>query len=317
MKVSVIAPVLNERDSIESLLDALDSQSRRPDEIVVADGGSIDGTRQILEERAANDPTLIVIDGPGGISENRNAAIRAASHEAIACTDAGCVPVEVWLEKVVEPLEAGHTFVSGFFRPVGRTVASTSAGVAIMTVLDDVDPNHHVPAGNSMAFLKGAWEAVGGFPEGMRAAEDTLFGERMKERGWAPVFVPEALVHWSPPPSIPAMVAKSFRWGLEDGRAGLRRNAYLLIIWSYWAAVVMAVALAPVDPALSLLPLAFLAGLVAYRTKAKFKWVQGKALKYLLVPLAHLLQMLTQSLAWALGAARLRLWYLRKRLSGT
>ncbi len=288
----------------------------KADEIVIADGGSTDGTRELLEGWSESDERFRVVDGPGGISENRNAAIEAATGEAIACTDAGCVPVENWLERIVEPLEAGEHFVSGFFRPVGETVGSTSAGVAIMTVLEDVDPDHHVPAGNSMAFRKSAWAQVGGFPEGMKAAEDTLFGEMMKEKGWPPVFVPEALVHWSPPPSIPSMVRKSFRWGHEDGRAGLRRNTYLRIIRIYWGGLLASLVAGLLDVRLAAAPLLLLLGVITYRTRFKYRWVQGRLWKYLLVPLAHILQMFTQSMGWALGVARLRFWYLRKSLRG-
>ncbi len=314
MNISVIAPVLNEREHIAVLLDALLHQTVRPDEIIVADGGSTDGTREYLDEVAASEPLVRIVDGPGGISENRNAAIAAAHGDIIACTDAGCIPQPVWLEEIVKPFDSGARFVSGFFRPVGPTVASTSAGVSIMTVLEEVDPAHHVPAGNSQAFLKSAWVKVGGFPEGLKAAEDTLFGERMKLRGFSPVFAPRALVHWLPPPTIPAMVRKAWRYGHEDGRARLRSRVYVRTLATYWGLVGLVVLTAILEPLAALVPLVVLAGLVSHRTRFKYRWVQGRFLKYLFVPVAHVLQMMTQSLGWFVGAARIRLWYLRKDL---
>ncbi len=44
MKVSVIATVLNEGQAIERLLESLAAQTRPPDEVVIADGGSTDET---------------------------------------------------------------------------------------------------------------------------------------------------------------------------------------------------------------------------------------------------------------------------------
>jgi glycosyltransferase involved in cell wall biosynthesis len=312
--VSVIVPVLDERSHIEALIDALLSQSLQPAEIIVADGGSTDGTREYLSARAAHEPLLTIVDGPGGISENRNAAISAARGEIIACTDAGCIPQPDWLEELTRPFASGARFVAGFFRPVGPTVAATSAGVAIMTVLEEVDPDHYLPAGNSQAFLKSAWERVGGFPEGMRAAEDTLFGERMRLWGFAPVFAPAALVHWLPPPTVVAMVRKSFRWGLEDGKALLRNGAYLNAFIAYWGLLALTVLLAVLHPIYAAIPIAITAALVGYRTRHKYRWVQGRLLKYVFVPVAHELQMTTQSLGWFLGMSRTRLWYLRKDL---
>jgi glycosyltransferase involved in cell wall biosynthesis len=314
MSVSVIAPVLNERESIATLLDALLHQTVAPDEIIIADGGSTDGTREYLDAVAASERLVRVVEGPGGISENRNAAIAAAHGDIIACTDAGCVPQPAWLEEIVRPFDSGAKFVSGFFRPVGPTVASTSAGVSIMTVLEEVDPAHHVPAGNSQAFLKSAWTKVGGFPEGLKAAEDTLFGERMRLRGFTPVFAPKALVHWLPPPTILTMIRKAWRYGHEDGRARVRSAVYLRTLVIYWGLAGLVVLAAILEPLAALIPLAVLAGLVAHRTRFKYRWVQGRLLKYLFVPIAHVLQMMTQSLGWSVGATRIRLWYLRRNL---
>ncbi len=45
MNVSVIITVLNEAESLPGLFDSLAAQSRLPDQVVVVDGGSVDGTR--------------------------------------------------------------------------------------------------------------------------------------------------------------------------------------------------------------------------------------------------------------------------------
>src|SRR5947208_16004741 len=50
MKISVIVPVRNEEESMRVLLDGLIAQTRRPDEIVITDGGSTDMTPKIIEE---------------------------------------------------------------------------------------------------------------------------------------------------------------------------------------------------------------------------------------------------------------------------
>ena len=46
MKVSVISTIFNEVESIDDLMASLMRQTRIPDEIVVADAGSSDGTRE-------------------------------------------------------------------------------------------------------------------------------------------------------------------------------------------------------------------------------------------------------------------------------
>ncbi|MEK6572700.1 MAG: glycosyltransferase, partial [Chloroflexota bacterium] len=89
MKVSLILTVLNEGDHIRRLLDSVVKQSRRPDEVVVCDGGSRDNTVAVIQEYADRLP-LKILSAPGAnISQGRNVAIRAATGDVIAVTDAG------------------------------------------------------------------------------------------------------------------------------------------------------------------------------------------------------------------------------------
>ncbi|HSL26874.1 MAG TPA: glycosyltransferase, partial [Acidimicrobiia bacterium] len=300
MRVSVIVPVLNERESIGPLVDRLFAQTRPPDEVVVADGGSTDGTRAVLADLAQTHPNLVVVDGPGGIAENRNAAIRAATGEVLACTDAGCLPDPGWLAALTEPFDRGAQWVAGFYRPDGPSTASTAAGVVMMTVLEEVDPEHFLPGGSSQAFTRSAWEVVGGFPEGLNAGEDTLYGEQLRVAGYRPEFAADAMVSWHPPASLAEMAAKARTWGRADGTNQVRTGAYLRVIAAYWLLPLLALVIALWNPWLGLGILIAVLGLVAYRTRYKYRWVPGPG-KWLLVPLAHLRQQLAQSAGWLEG----------------
>jgi len=301
--ISVVSPVLNERGHIEQFVAALLSQSVLPTEIVIADGGSTDGCREILDQLAATHPRLRVIDGPGGISENRNAAIAASGHEIVACVDAGCIPERDWLEKITAPFAAGEDWVSGFYLPKGESLRSTCAGLVLMSVLEEVNPDHIIPPGASQAFRKKLWLRVGGFPEGMAAAEDTLFGEQARAAGFRPYFEGEAIVQWRPPAGLGEMARKAFNWGKADGSAGLRGTAYTRLFLVSWGSVAAVVALTVFDLRLGLLALVPIAGLAAYRTRFKFRWARGAG-KYLLIPFADVIQRLAQSLGWLVGARR-------------
>lgn len=60
--VSVIVPVLNEYDRISPCLEGLIAQGAEVAEIVVVDGGSDDGTQQLVCTYAARDPRVRLID---------------------------------------------------------------------------------------------------------------------------------------------------------------------------------------------------------------------------------------------------------------
>ena len=93
-EVSVVVPAFNEEQSIVRLLEALAAQTLRPSEIVVADGGSTDRTRELVREFARHSPVpVVLIEAERGLpGRNRNLAIARASRDWVACIDAGTVP---------------------------------------------------------------------------------------------------------------------------------------------------------------------------------------------------------------------------------
>lgn len=57
--ISVIIPTLNEATQLPMLLDALQSQTRPPDEIIITDAGSKDGTAELARRRKVEFLTTI------------------------------------------------------------------------------------------------------------------------------------------------------------------------------------------------------------------------------------------------------------------
>src|SRR3972149_5758038 len=115
-RVSVIATVLNEEGSIARLLDSLVAQTRRPDEVIVVDGGSRDRTVEIVFSYFDRLPIRLLVRNDCSIAQGRNAAIASAQEEIIASTDAGVRLAPNWLADLVGPLEEGSCEVtSGFF----------------------------------------------------------------------------------------------------------------------------------------------------------------------------------------------------------
>jgi cellulose synthase/poly-beta-1,6-N-acetylglucosamine synthase-like glycosyltransferase len=285
VNVAVIATVRNERASIHELVDSLVNQTLPPSDIVIADAASDDGTREVLDELAARHQALRVIDHPGDRSAGRNAAIRSARHDVIACIDGGCVAEADWLEHLVAPFHGDAEWVAGFYRPLGRSLLSTCIGLVMVWAPDEVDPASFLPSARSMAFRRPAWERVGGFPEGLQFAEDTIFDERLLAAGLTPVFAGDAVVLWTPPANLRQLAATAFRWGRGDGRT--RNSRFFpkrrLAIWvgTPVAAIAAAVIAWPLVP-LAVLPLA---AHVAQGTRRKYSWADGRR-KYLFIPLA-------------------------------
>jgi glycosyltransferase involved in cell wall biosynthesis len=239
MRVSVIATVKNEESSIGGLLDSLLSQSRPADEVVLADGGSTDRTREIAASYVARGLPLRVLDAPGSnISQGRNLAVAAASGEIIASVDAGVRLGPDWLAELTAPFQdqpAGERpdVVGGFFQADGRNLFEIALGATTLPHLDDVESTSFLPSSRSVAFTKSAWEQAGGYPEWLDYCEDLVFDLRLRAAGLRFVFAPNALAHFRPRPSLRSFFVQYYRYARGDGKADLWRKRHAIRYAAY------------------------------------------------------------------------------------
>lgn len=243
MNVSVIITVLNEAHDLPILFDSLAAQTRLPDEVIVVDGGSTDGTLSLLnaEKLSARFP-LTILERPGAnISQGRNAAIAAAQGEIIAATDAGVKLTPVWLEHLLAPFERvtgdGVSVVAGFFMPDPHTLFETAMGATVLPQLRDADPARFLPSSRSVAFRKRAAEATGGYPEWLDYCEDLVFDLRLRDRFGPSVFAPDALALFRPRGNLRAFFKQYYRYARGDGKADLWRHRHLMRYLTYLVAI--------------------------------------------------------------------------------
>lgn len=222
-RVSLVLTVLNEADTVEPLLESIARQTRQPDEVVVVDGGSTDGTWERLQAWRAHLP-LVLFSAPGSnISQGRNTARRAANGELIAVTDAGVRLDPHWLERLVTAAEAGADVAAGFFRSDARSTFEVAMGATVLPAPRDVKPHRFLPSSRSVLVRAAAWDAVGGYPEWLDYCEDLIFDLALKRAGYRFVFVPDAVAWFRPRGSFRAFFRQYFLYARGDGKADLWR----------------------------------------------------------------------------------------------
>jgi glycosyltransferase involved in cell wall biosynthesis len=229
VQVSFVATARNEINTVQALVDSLFAQTRLPDEIVIVDTGSTDGTLERLQAIALTSsiPFQVLTRQSTNIAQGRNHAIRAARHEVIVVSDFGVHFGADWLEALVAPFEADDQIQVSAGRYEAVDEHGQPARWLLGRTLEQINPQEHLPSGVSIAFKKSAWAAVGGYPEWLTlTGEDTYFALELKRTTTRWAFVPEAVVQWEAPGTVGQYLRKSFRWSTGDGEAGTTASAY-------------------------------------------------------------------------------------------
>ena len=247
-RISLIMTMFNEAGNMGPLLGDIANQTLVPDEVVLVDGGSTDGTVDIIESmrpallQKGCDLRVEVVAG-ANVPHGRNLAIAAATHECICVTDAGCRIDADWCERITAPIRENRAdFVGGFFRPVYH---SRFQKVLAALITADRPPRGFLPSSRSIAFTKSYWKKVGEYPEWLRWGEDTLYNELLLKAGARYEIAADAIVYWEVRPSLRAAMRQFNRYACGDG---LRRRAtpsHLINLGSIAASLVLGVGLNP------------------------------------------------------------------------
>jgi succinoglycan biosynthesis protein ExoA len=222
--VSIVVPCRNERDSIESCLRSILAQEVLDGdfEVIVADGISDDGTREILRELEREDPRLLVIDNPGRIiAAGLNAAIRIAQGNIIVRMDAHTRYAPDYIHQCVAVLKetgadnAGGPWVAEGEGYIGRAIAAAFQSPFAVGGARGHDPAYE---GCVDTVYLGCWsrevfDRIGLFDEEFVRSEDDEFNLRLTRTGGKIWQSPRIKSFYTPRESLGAL----FKQCVTDG----------------------------------------------------------------------------------------------------
>lgn len=218
MKLSIIIPCLNAELTLAGQLEALARQQWHDWEVIVADNGSTDGSRRVVERFRGRLPGLKWIDASQrrGAGYARNLAVRHASGEALLFCDADDEVADGWLTAMGRALQE-HDFVASRLEP---TKLSDPKLLATRRCPQQHGLQHYTyppflpHAGTcGLAVKRNVHEAVGGFDESFMRLQDTDYCWRIQIMGVPLQFVPDALVHMRFRGDLHASYRQAREWG--------------------------------------------------------------------------------------------------------
>ncbi|NNJ09095.1 glycosyltransferase [Chloroflexales bacterium ZM16-3] len=201
MQLSVIVPTYNAGQLLAEQLEALSHERwEKPWELIIADNGSTDETRALVESYQARIPGLRFVEAAGrrGAAHARNVGVSVARGQTLAFVDADDVIAPGWVAVIGAAIEA-HSFVASRF-DIARLNPEWVVRSRPNTQGQSLQKLNYPPylphaGGSGMGVRRDIFMAVGGFDEEMRYLQDTDFCIRVQLAGTPLVFAADALVH--------------------------------------------------------------------------------------------------------------------------
>jgi glycosyltransferase involved in cell wall biosynthesis len=222
MKISICITILNEEKFISNLLISLARQTKRPDEIIIVDGGSKDKTVEIIRHFIKKDKIIKLFIEKGTIAHCRNISIELATGDIIATTDSGCIANKDWLEKITYHFKHEKIgLIAGFYNMPYLNSLQEAIRVYLGILPQKFDQTF-LPSARSVAFRKSVWEEVGGFNENLeRGGEDTEFFYKCVKNGVKIIREKSARVEWSEVKTLnlKTFLKKVYVYSKGDGQA--------------------------------------------------------------------------------------------------
>ena len=225
--ITVIIPTYNNAKTLRDCLDSIKRQTVPPDEVIISDGHSTDGTIEIAEEFGYT----VVFEEGGSRSAACNVALEIAQGEIIAFTDSDVIAKEDWIEKIVQAFDEvkeerivcitgpnieypNESLFGKAVSAVYNTVLGGRWSEQVKSIFDKDKRFVESAAGCNASYLRESLNEVLPFNESLITAEDTDINFRLIQKGYSILFIPDAIVYHQRPQNIVSFRKKSQKYAM-------------------------------------------------------------------------------------------------------
>lgn len=227
-KVSILIAARNERENIESCIDSLIALNypKTHLEIWVGDDSSTDGTSEILDRIASQNPCVHafrIVDRIGGLNGKANVLAQLAAKadgEFIFLTDADVTVSAKWVSGMIHYFNQDFDIITGATAVEGRSLFGKLQNADWLYNL--ANRNHisdagkpFAASGNNMAIRVQAYNLIGGLESvSCSVTEDYDLFKAFMKNGFAfkSLLNKDVLAFTKPMPSLPMLLQQQKRW---------------------------------------------------------------------------------------------------------
>lgn len=226
--ITVVMPVRNEARFIGDTLGQLLGQDYSADkyEIIVADGMSDDGTREIVLDLAKVHPQVHLLDNQKRLSSaGRNVGFKSGRGDYFLVVDGHCyIPDNQLLRNIADCFEKSGADCLGRPQPLdppGLTDFQKSVALARASrlghggdslIFGDYE-GFASPVSNGAAYSRKVFETVGYVDENFDAAEDVEFNYRVEQAGFKCYTSPKLTIRYYPRENLRGLFRQMTRYG--------------------------------------------------------------------------------------------------------
>lgn len=225
MMYTFVTTTYNDIKGLKILMDSLSVSSILPNEIIIIDSESDDGTENYIKELQNNAKLDIVyVRKKLTIGSARNYGVSIAKSKYVLVSDTYCVLEKKWASLLLNKLDEGYDFVGGRYLVIGNTCAQKGYGKLI-----ENRSKLFNPSSRSIGFKKEAFIDIGGYPKERNQGEDTQFNLNIIQSGKKYIQVPEAFVSWYGRDTFRSLYEQYKRYGIGDFQHKIFKKKFLIV----------------------------------------------------------------------------------------
>jgi glycosyltransferase involved in cell wall biosynthesis len=227
-RISIVVPCRNEAATIVACLESLAANDYPKErvECLVVDGGSTDGTAELIENLARTHPWIRLLRNPARITPvSLNIGIRRAVGDVILRIDAHATYPTDYIAQCVRGLDEHHAdnvggiirTIPGGGKPIARAIAralSHPFGIGNSWFRIGVEEPREADTVPFGCFRRSVFDRVGLFDERLSRSQDMEFNLRLRRAHGRIVLVPRIVSNYISRPTLQAFFRHNFLNGI-------------------------------------------------------------------------------------------------------